>query len=979
MLAPDIIKHDSELENAPAPQALLPAELHFYKDYTWCLNPHLTVRDAIDRLGNEIIRLPIVPRGWQTGEIVTNVFLLSSGLLNCVDEYLRGPSLRLPPRLAGIRFARGVRWVVENILGNLWSRPSVHVRRWREDWLAGLNDFLSGIVAGQTSDPTAFTEAGQKLAMLLDSPLPSNLLAKRVGVPAPFRRLDLTHVDILALGRCYVKRFPDRSQAILLVGLRTSGSYFAPLLQAYLGVEGYRTVSLLTLVPNKGAGRWERKELKRYAEQGYTALIVDDPPDSAAAVFTAFEIARQVGFGRGKLRALVPTHIARRDWFNALPDDVVVSLEPEQWHKRALLEMEAVQSQLAEYFKNRNFVRTRVVASDHVVELNARLQDVSSDERATRLKRIFEVHLETIQGHKETRYVLAKSVGWGWLGYHAFLAGHRLAGFVPPILGLRDGILYSEWIPQPARDHNGDGHGSELIDASASYVAARTCRLNLDESAAGMDLERQDNGIRLLRKALSKAYGTFVTDMLVQQNLERLLHQQPCPFPTLIDGNMQSAEWIVGSDGLLKTDYEHHGMCKAAVNVVDPAYDLADTILKLRLSHDEEKNLIRRYVDESGDAGVEQRLFMNKLLAGLWAMKEAQEQLFSRARTSEGQQTFHRRFMSAWDFLTVQAARHCGNYCPSPVGWRAPLVMLDIDGVIDRRLFGFPCTTAAGIEALALLHAHDFSVAVNTARSAAEVKDYCKAYSLVGGVAEHGSYLWDGLNQRGRVMISSETMRQLDELKKNLRRIPGVFLDDRHQYSIRAFTYRDKPNGLLDKLVKSIRSLSFGDGVLAPLPTLLVKHLMTDLGLDRLSFHQTTIDTTIVAKEVDKGSGLLALRNWVLGADAETIAVGDGEPDLAMFRVATRSFAPANIGCLLQARLLGCLIVDHSYQRGLLEIARALTQSDGPQIRRSAEGETAPAPGHDLFMDILRAADRKWIANLIGAVFPRGIFRRFTR
>jgi hypothetical protein len=65
----------------------------------------------------------------------------------------------------------------------------------------------------------------------------------------------------------------------------------------------------------------------------------------------------------------------------------------------------------------------------------------TNDERGARLKRIFEVHLETPQGRKEIRYVLAKSVGWGWLGYHAFLAGHRLSGFVPPILGLRDGIL----------------------------------------------------------------------------------------------------------------------------------------------------------------------------------------------------------------------------------------------------------------------------------------------------------------------------------------------------------------------------------------------------------------------------------------------------------------------------------------------------------------------------------------------------------
>jgi hydroxymethylpyrimidine pyrophosphatase-like HAD family hydrolase len=277
------------------------------------------------------------------------------------------------------------------------------------------------------------------------------------------------------------------------------------------------------------------------------------------------------------------------------------------------------------------------------------------------------------------------------------------------------------------------------------------------------------------------------------------------------------------------------------------------------------------------------------------------------------------------------------------------------------------------------LRDHEFSVAVNTARSVAEVKAYCQAYSLAGGVAEHGSYLWDAVSQRGRVLISPETEQQLDELKKNLQRIPGVFLDDRHQYSIRAFTYQSKPRGVFSRLMKSMRSFSVGDGVLAPLPALLVNHLMTDLGLDRLSFHHTTIDTTFVAKEADKGSGLVALRDWVLGADAETIAVGDQEPDLTMFRVATRNFAPANIGCAPQARLIGCQISHHSDQRGLLEIARALTHPDGRRCERCAEGKTAPARSHDLFMDVLRAADRKWTTNLMGAVFDLGIFRIFKR
>jgi hypothetical protein len=477
-------------------------------------------------------------------------------------------------------------------------------------------------------DANSLVEAGAKLATLLESPLPRDLQSKRVGVPSPFRRLDLTQDDVLALGQRYVECFPDRTQAILLVGLRTSGSYFAPLLRALFEAKGYEKVALITLVPGKGAGRWERKELKRYAGQGYTAVIVDDPPHTGGTILTAFEIARRAGFAPGKLRALVPAHPARPDWFKPLPDDFVVSLEPEQWRKRALMDPKEAQDRLADYFGHRNFVRTRVVASARAEELNTRLQNASSDERGARLKRIFEVHLETSEGQKETRYVLAKSVGWGWLGYHAFLAGRRLAGFVPPMLGLRDGILYMEWIAQPAQGECPERE-IEQRDTSASYVAARVRRLNLGAgSISGADLQRQGNGIGLLAKALSKAYGAVATDMLMQPRVARRIRQQPCPVPTLIDGNMQRVEWIVGPNGPLKTDYEHHGLGKEELNVIDPAFDLADTILNMGLSPEDESKLIRRYIEESGDIGVERRLFMNKLLAGLWAMKQAQEHLF---------------------------------------------------------------------------------------------------------------------------------------------------------------------------------------------------------------------------------------------------------------------------------------------------------------------------------------------------------------
>ena len=465
---------DSVLEYR-AQAGVLAAELEFYRSYDWCLNPYLTVREAIGHLRGELTRLAIVQNGWQTSEVTTNIFLLSCGLLNCVDEYLRGATLRLPARLRVTVAGRGAIWFVETVAHKRWSRR--RVGRWRERWLASLNDFLSPIVRRQVIESTCLVEAGRALMSLLEIPLPLDLQGELVGIPTPFNRLDLTQKDALALGESFVRRFPERAQPILLVGLRTSGSYFAPLLRAFLEVEGYGSVAQLTVEPNKGVGRREKKELRRFAARGYLALIVDDPPDTSRTALTALEIAGRVGFAPSRVKFLAPTHPARPDWFKMLPEDSVITLQPEQWHKRELLNPKAVELRLAEYFGSRNFVRVSVTASPRAEEFNAGLQSTASDERGERLKRIFEVQLETPDGKKQTKYVLAKSVGWGWLGYQAFLTGHRLTGYVPPILGLRDGILYVEWIPQPAVEQA--GQRTELIRASASYVAARVRHLKL--------------------------------------------------------------------------------------------------------------------------------------------------------------------------------------------------------------------------------------------------------------------------------------------------------------------------------------------------------------------------------------------------------------------------------------------------------------------------------------------------------------------
>src|SRR5260370_8793627 len=133
-----------------------------------------------------------------------------------------------------------------------------------------------------------------------------------------------------------------------------------------------------------------------------------------------------------------------------------------------------------------------------------------------------------------------------------------------------------------------------------------------------------------------------------------------------------------------------------------------------------------------------------------------------------------------------------------------------------------------------------------------------------------------------------------------LRQISGVFLNDDYKYSIRAFQYQH--------------------GFPTALPALIIQNLISSLRLDRLTFHQTFLDTGVVAKETDKGRGLLALLSLAGQTKETVIAIGDSEPDLPMFRVANRSYAPAHILCKHLPPFLGCKIPAANYQVGLLDV-----------------------------------------------------------
>jgi hydroxymethylpyrimidine pyrophosphatase-like HAD family hydrolase len=421
---------------------------------------------------------------------------------------------------------------------------------------------------------------------------------------------------------------------------------------------------------------------------------------------------------------------------------------------------------------------------------------------------------------------------------------------------------------------------------------------------------------------------------------------------------MRRLEWVKGPRSWLKTDFEHHGMGRTALNVTDPAYDLAEASLGLGLSAAEEQILIQRYRQASGDQDIDERLFPYQLLAGIYALKSAMSNLRD-PRLRHRHQEFNRSYVEAADFLAVRSARFCGRRCrrPDALAWGSPLLALDVDGVLDTPTFGFPSTTAAGIEALRVLHAHGVCLVLNSERTLDELREYSRTYGCAGAVAEYGSVVWDALADRTQVLLTEESADQLQRLEQALRRMPGVFFDERHRHSLRTYRYEG--------------------GRTLPLPKAILDGTIADLGLDRLRVHQTEGDSGVRAREVDKGKGLLALLALAGVEHADTIAIGDSEADLAMFEVASRAFAPGHIAEACSARRLGCRITRRARQPGLLSAVRSIVHPGKDRCTTCEEGGRPAAGG--LFGQLLKEADRPPLASLARALMDPLSFQAFRR
>jgi hydroxymethylpyrimidine pyrophosphatase-like HAD family hydrolase len=415
---------------------------------------------------------------------------------------------------------------------------------------------------------------------------------------------------------------------------------------------------------------------------------------------------------------------------------------------------------------------------------------------------------------------------------------------------------------------------------------------------------------------------------------------------------MKPADWVLSGGRLLKADFEHHNFGGGEPDIVDPACDLASAIFEFQLAPDAEQTLLETYAAETGDSRITDRLPLYKILYAMNGLRAAKYWL-ARKPDDEQRDEWNQQFTATRSFAAFHMARYLGRTLAPAKAWERRLCFLDLDGVLDWGLLGFPHTTPCGVRALQLFQRNRFSVVLNTARSLEHVREYCRAYKLPGGVAELGSVFWDAIREWEVPLIDGEAVAQIERLRDEIRGLPGAFIDAENRYSIRAYR--------------------FHDGYMRPLKTVEVETVLERAGCDRLTFVQSRADTYIVQKGAGKGQALATVQAY-LGCSGEPVAaIGDSAPDVEMLRAADIAFAPANASREVRELVARgeCRRTSRPLQAGLLEAAMELCLAAGHSPDDAVpSGDAVPV---SLLDELLQVPDRHPVERVFSVLRWRGI------
>ncbi len=277
----DRSRHQPSSHDSSEQVGAFPASEHrFYRDYEWCLNPFLSFEQALDCLRSEVSHLEQVEEEWQKEEVRTNVFLLACAISDTVDDFAAGKRFDLSRvRKASATLYR-VLALPEKVLNARHSFDQLRLkalRSWRTQWQDALHNLLLTCAKEGSVDVAAFVQAAKNLAGHVTHQFPAGLLRMRIKSPRAFQSQDLTFADLVTLARRFCQEHASPEEPCLVIGLRTAGSYFGPVLRAYMGNAGYANTDLITLRPKGGVTPAEWRTLRACAARGGMGIVIDEP------------------------------------------------------------------------------------------------------------------------------------------------------------------------------------------------------------------------------------------------------------------------------------------------------------------------------------------------------------------------------------------------------------------------------------------------------------------------------------------------------------------------------------------------------------------------------------------------------------------------------------------------------------------------------------------------------------------------------
>ncbi len=586
--------------------------------------------------------------------------------------------------------------------------------RWTRD-LADATDELAALVLDPAPLPSALYRRLVRLVERFDAaPVLRRTLGSAVRrPPSCFCSFDQYPADLAELARRFDAARPlPAGLPLLVVGVRTSGSYLGPLLAAALRRAGHRAVTGCTVRPGQAVLPGRERELARLLAAGGQALVVDDPPVTGRSLA---EVAAGL-CGQGFPVDAVSVLVAVEREAPSLGPYRVVALARPDWEVDRLTSSDAVRALVREAVPG---------AADW-----PRLEVGPAGSPGRGLHRTVPVTGHPADGPPVPLRV--ETVGLGHLGRRAAEYAALLPGLVPEVRYLENGLMIRQEVPAVAP--------VRALDA-ARYVAARQRALAVgaDRSArlVGRGPVWEEAG-RLFAPLFGR--GAVVLRPLLADPVARALTRAARPY--VVDGRTGADRWT-GRDGRwVKTDWAEGAFSHLDLACYDPAWDLAGLAVCPPPATDTDTG-----ADADAGYGAEvrsayERLTGERIDPAHWCLARLVQVRHGVSERPLGR--WERRRASARAVQEFLAEVYLSDLPAAPTGADGPgagWCVLDLDGVLETDPLGFPASSPLGMLALRALRAHGFRPLPATGRSLPEVQDRCRAYGLAGGVAEYGAVL----------------------------------------------------------------------------------------------------------------------------------------------------------------------------------------------------------------------------------------------